>query len=86
MGLRPQPAEACVRSALLVIALKVALLAVFAGAGCGDTTTTRYCSYDSDCPDTGERFCVNGICRAVECLEDRDCDDDQSCVEGVCSN
>lgn len=64
------------------LALALLLLPVL---GCGDDDQTQFCSFNSDCPEQGKRFCVNGLCRSQECRVDRDCDDGESCVEGACT-
>jgi len=59
------------------------LLAV-AAPGCGDSEGSTFCTFNSDCPETETPYCVNGLCRAEQCIEDRDCGDGESCVESAC--
>jgi hypothetical protein len=61
------------------------LLAVALLLGCGETTTSHFCTYHSDCPEEGPRFCINGICHAEQCQEARDCGPGEACVEGACT-
>lgn len=65
--------------------LLLLLTLVGALAGCGETTTSTYCTYHSDCPAEGARFCLNGVCQSDECRADRDCDEGETCAEGVCT-
>jgi hypothetical protein len=67
-------------------ALALVVLGTLWLGGCGDTTKTHYCTYASDCPSSGPRFCINGICHSEQCQQDRDCPNGQTCVEGLCSD
>ena len=64
------------------IALAAVLLSEL---GCGGGDATQFCTFNSDCPESGDRFCINGLCRSEECELDRDCEDDESCIEGACT-
>ena len=76
-----QTREAMIRTTLIISTLVFGLF-----CACNETTATNYCTYNSDCPDEGPRYCVNGVCQNSECLEDRDCTGGDICSDGVCGS
>jgi hypothetical protein len=65
-------------------ALLVLTLLGFLFVGCSSDTPSYFCTFNSDCPDTGTIYCIQGLCQPKECLENRDCPDDSVCLDGAC--